>query len=360
MGTFFMKRPIGIRQKNIIKVVDYLNNYLYSHPYNNKLPGLRTIMKETQVGRIAVYHALHKLESSCLIKIDPYKGIYRVTSPKSSQNEIRLLNWQIMDADGKNHFFHILYEKLLELANNSGYNLTIENAINKTPEELTNELVSSGVTKCIVSSAFNPEFAILLKKHMQLCMELLPQHAEEVTTELRDSYNMTQIQLEYLFNLGYQRIGYIHFGGNDLVRYPIHILRVLDYYKMMAEKGYKVNPNWVFNIDDNCENIEEGINQILNANPKCEAIIVPSEIFNQLYSYCKKHKIKIGKELAVFANEDTLSMQHPEVTVITNNPENIAEQFWQMFLDLEKGKGTSSSNTQLFIRVGQTVPSIKK
>ena len=91
---------------------------------------------------------------------------------------------------------------------------------------------------------------------MQLCMELLPQHAEEVTTELRDSYNMTQIQLEYLFNLGYQRIGYIHFGGNDLVRYPIHILRVLDYYKMMAEKGYKVNPNWVFNIDDNCENIE--------------------------------------------------------------------------------------------------------
>ena len=129
---------------------------------------------------------------------------------------------------------------------------------------------------------------------------------------------------------------------------------------MMAEKGYKVNPNWVFNIDDNCENIEEGINQILNANPKCEAIIVPSEIFNQLYSYCKKHKIKIGKELAVFANEDTLSMQHPEVTVITNNPENIAEQFWQMFLDLEKGKGISSSNTQLFIRVGQTVPSIKK
>ena len=235
----------------------------------------------------------------------------------------------------------------------------MKNITGQQPEELASDLAASGITRCIVSSAFSPDFAICLKKRMRVCLELLPQHTSRITAELRDSPDMTARQLDYLFQRGYSRIGYMYFGGMDITRYPIHIQRLLDYYRLMAVKGYQVNPDWVFSIDDDCGNIEEGINQILNSNPKPEALIVPSGIFSRLHSYCREHKIRIGKDVAVFACEDILGQQFPDVTVITNNPEEIAETFWKMFLAEERGEGMGSLSTELLVRIGQTVPNLK-
>ena len=351
-----MKPKEGIRSRKVRRAAEYLKDLLYRHPYGARLPGIRTIMKRTGCGRIIVCRALQKMEDEDLIRIDPRRGIFR-TGPGKSDDEIRLLNWQILDADGKNLFFRHLYDKLFELAEASGRKITMENAIGRQPEELTEELAASGITRCIVGSALSPDFAMCLKKRMKVCMELLPQHTSRITAELRDSPDMTARQLDYLFKLGYRRIAYMHFGGKDMSRYPVHILRLLDYYRMMAAKGYQVNLDWVFGIDDDCENIEEGIDQILNSRPAPEAVIVPSEIFSRLYSYCRKHKIRIGKDVAVFACEDVLGRQFPNVTVITNNPEDIAETFWKMFLAEERGEGMGSLSTELLIRTGQTVPS---
>ena len=95
------------------------------------------------------------------------------------------------------------------------------------------------------------------------------------------------------------------------------------------------------------------------SNPKPEALIVPSEIFGRLHSYCRKLNIKIGKDVAVFACEDVLEQEFPNITVITNNPEEIAEKFWEMFLAEERGEGMGSCSTELLIRIGQTVPHLK-
>lgn len=353
-----MKSKEGIRSKKIRRATEYLKDLLYQHPYGVRLPGIRALMKKTGCGRIIVCHALQKLEEEDLIRIDPRRGIFR-NKPGSSDKEIRLLNWQLIDTEGKNLFFRHLYDKLFELAAASGRKLSFENAIGRQPEELTEELTASGITRCIIGSALNPDFALSLKKRMKVCMELLPQHTSRVTAELRDSPDMTVHQLNYLFNLGYRRIAYMHFGGKDMSRYPIHISRLLDYYRLMAVRGYQVNPDWVFNIDDDCGNIEQGITRVLNSNPKPEALIVPSEIFSRLHSYCRELNIRIGKDVAVFACEDVLEQQFPNVTVITNNPEEIAEKFWEMFLAEESGKEMGSRSTELLIRIGQTVPHLK-
>lgn len=350
-----MKAKEGIRSRNIRKVTEYLKNLLYRQPYGARLPGIRPIMKRTGTGRIIVCHALRKLQEDGLIRIEPCRGIFRI-EPETIDDEIRLLNWQNLDAEGKNLFFRHLYDRLFELARTAGRKITMENVAAQQPEELAARLSASGITRCIVSSAFNPDFAICLKKRMKVCLELLPQHTGRITAELRDSPEMTARQMDYLFKLGYRRIAYMHFGGEDMSRYPVHILRLLDYYRMMAAKGYQVNLDWVFSIDDDCGNIEEGFDQIINSKPKPDALIVPSEIFGQLHSYCRKHKIKIGKDVAVFACEDVLEQQFPHVTVITNNPEEIADTFWKMFLAEERGEGMGSLSTELLIRTGQTVP----
>ena len=117
-----MKSKEGIRSKKIRRATEYLKDLLYQHPYGVRLPGIRTLMKKTGCGRIIVCHALRKLEEDDLLRIDPRRGIFR-NKPGSSDKEIRLLNWQLIDTEGKNLFFRHLYDKLFELAAASGRNV---------------------------------------------------------------------------------------------------------------------------------------------------------------------------------------------------------------------------------------------
>ena len=135
--------------------------------------------------------------------------------------------------------------------------------------------------------------------------------------------------------------------------------RLMDYYRLMAESGLRVDPGWVFQCSDLYENMDEGMRQIMNTDPKPEALIVPGTLaVVRLYSWCRKHHIRIGEDLGVFCCDEISAKLEPEPTAITNNPAEIAKTFWEMFLAAERGERVESRCTELFIRTGQTVPSL--
>ena len=70
----------------------------------------------------------------------------------------------------------------------------------------------------------------------------------------------------------------------------------------------------------------------------------------------RRHHIRIGKDLAVFSCDDYNEHYTPEPTSITNNPEDIAATFWEMFQTADRGEKVESRYTDLFIRTGMTVP----
>ena len=100
--------------------------------------------------------------------------------------------------------------------------------------------------------------------------------------------------------------------------------------------------------------------RIMSSDPRPEALIVQgSTAYARLDAWCRKHKIRIGKDLAVFQSDDISGELFPEVTTITNNPAEIARTFWRMFQAVERGEKVESTYTKLFIRTGQTVPNLK-
>ena len=191
-------------------------------------------------------------------------------------------------------------------------------------------------------------------------MELLPRHTSDAVISLRDSPAMTVLQFNYLLNLGYTRIGYMHFCGNDISLYPVQVMRLLDYYRLMAENHLYVNPQWVFHCTERYDNLEEGLKKIISAQPMPQALIVPGSALKYLYPLCKKYGIRIGKDLAVFSCDETDGKFIPKVTEITNDPKSIAQKCWQMFSALSRKEKIESCHTELRIRTGNTVPSLKK
>ena len=143
-----------------------------------------------------------------------------------------------------------------------------------------------------------------------------------------------------------------------MYQYPVQVHRLMDYYRIMAENGLRVGPDWVFHCPDPFENLESGLERIMASSPKPEVLIVPGIFLSRLYAFCRRHRIRIGKDLAVFSQDEIDEELSPEPTTITNNPVEIAETFWKMFQAAERGEKVESTYTKLFIRTGQTVPSL--
>ena len=347
----------GIRDRKISRVTEYLMNTLLQLPYGGRLPGIRTVMRATGTGQFTVTHALRHLEQQGLIRITPDRGSFRL-EPAETSREVRMLHWSTNPVHSTD-FVGIIFRELQEHARAANWKITIENAGVRPPGKLAKELLDSGISKVIVYGAAQPDFARELKGCMKLCLELLPRHAERLVTELRDSPEMTVLQMDYLLKRGYRRIGYLHFCGDDMYQYPVQVHRLMDYYRIMAENGLRADPGWVFSCPEPFENLESGLERIMRSSPKPEVLIVPGIFLNRLYGYCRRHRIRIGRDLAVFSQDEIDEELSPEPTTITNNPVEIAETFWPMFQAAERGEKVESAYTELFIRTGQTVPSLK-
>ena len=353
-----MKSASGIRSQKVKKVIEYLQNSLFKLAYGERMPGIRTIMKETGTGRRTVAHALDFLVAERVIRIDPQRGIFR-TKPTEKSNEIRLLHWSLGSSE-QNGFVGLLFNALLDEAAKEKRSLTIEYVGGRSQDEIAGELIQHGIVNCIIYGAMNSDFTELLNNKMSVCMELLPRHTVKKVVALRDSPEMTVLQFNYLLNLGYTRIGYIHFCGNDVSLYPVQVVRLMDYYRLMAENHLQVKPEWVFHCAANYHNLEEGLQKMFAASPMPEVLIVPGSALKYLYPLCRKLGIRIGKDLAIFSCDETNEKLVPEVTEITNDPRNIAQQCWKLFNALMRGENVASCDTELRIRIGQTVPSLKK
>ena len=269
-----MKKKIGIRSLKNSHIGEYLMNLVLSLPEGEKLPGLRAVMKKTGSGQRVVCRALRELQNKGLIRIDPCRGIRRL-GPSDPSVEIRLFHWLVGNIDQRSFFPGQLLRTLQDFAEASGRKISVENAGERPPGKLAEELVGQNITSVILYGATQPDFAHELKKRMKLCMELLPRHSGQETCELRDAPDMTVRQMDYLFRRGYRRIGYLHFCGDDMYQYPIQVHRLMDYYRLMAENALRIDPDWVFHCSDHYENLDEGMRQILNTNPKPEVLIVP-------------------------------------------------------------------------------------
>ena len=351
-----MKENTGIRAHKRKQVMEYLLNQILPLPYGSRLPGIRIIMAETGAGRLTVDHVLRELARQRLIRIEPDRGTFR-TKPDGKNDEIRLLHWSWIDWE-QIKFVAPLFDTLKALAQADGRRLAIENVRRRSWETIGEELIGQGVSRVILYSPVIPDYAEYLAKRMEVCLELLPRHMERVVTELRGSPEMTGLQLNYLFNLGYRRIGYIHYGLQSISQYPVQVLRLLDFYRIMAEHRLFVDPDWVLHLQDRCRDMEAGLERMMATDPRPEAIILTgTSVLARLDQWCRKRGVRIGKDLAVFCCDDLETNSVLDATTVTNNPVEIAETFWQMFLAAERGEKVESRYTNLRIRTGQTVRS---
>ena len=320
-----------------------------------KLPGLRSLMLESGCGRLRIEHLLQEFANDGIIEIRPRSGCYRMAveeSPAIAFIYFGILPLSTLETD----FYGGIYCTLREYAREKGTELEVINASLIAPEKLADLLKMRRFKQAFVSGSRELRELKLIRRFVPYTVSLLPRHTESAGSELRDSAEMTAIQLDYLFKCNYRKIAFIHNAEPDFIQSPVQSHRLLEYYRIMAENGLKIEPEWVFYCGYNWEHFNNCMYRLMKSPRQCEAVIVPGGgTLQNLYRFCRNNGIIIGRELAVMSCDDTTGELSPRPTTVTNNPREIGERAWQIMLKTVDGECVKE-NTVLRIVTGETVP----
>ena len=190
---------------------------------------------------------------------------------------------------------------------------------------------------------------------------VLPRYQTPYSYAIIDSPDMVDIQMNHLFNLGHKRIAYI---GDFQPEYPslVHMSRTLNYYRIMAENGYKVYPQWVTHNNYNNEELTEKLSLMFSEESMPTAVICCDMALTALYHFLVFRKLQIGKDLSIISCDNLEHLRlFPEPTTVINSRKIIAEMAWQMFENIISNKEIAKIQyTPLSLKIRESTKPLNK
>ena len=337
---------------------EYLHNYIkeqiFITPPGGRLPGIRQMIKAVGAGRIRLEKALRQFELENAIIVKPQSGRYRSAEPLTAAPLVFIHFCDYPVVESKTSFTGGAVRFLREKASENGQQLEIINASEISSENLYTLLRNLKVQQAFVWGADDIRLLEDMKKFVPYVVSILPRYPEKTVSELRDSPDMTTVQLEYLFRCSFRRVAYIH-NAIDWVKTPVQLQRLMDYYRIMAENGIKIEPEWVFFCAYNREMFNRSMHRLLRSAQPAEAVIVPGSSLKLIYEFCANNGIVIGRELAVMCSDDTEPDLTPRATTVTNSPRETGIAAWKIMQSTMQGN-LCRQYTNLRIITGETVP----
>ena len=332
----------------------FIRELIFITPPGGRLPGIRQLMQTSGVGRIRLEKILQEFADSRVIEIRPQSGCYR-TADISGNIPMAFIHFSPRPMVETEHAFHGGAVKYLrEKAAEKGQTLEIIHACGMSDETLCEFVKSRRMTRAFILSAYNSDTVVKLQQHIPYTVSLLPRYPSAAGSELRDSPAMTAMQLEYLFNRNYRNIAYIH-NAEDHLKTPVQLMRLFDYYRIMAEHGIKVEPEWVFFYSYDKERFFRSMHRFIGCKRPADALIVPGSCLKLFYEFCADNGLCVGKDLAVMCCDNVEPDLIPRATTVTNSPREIGEMAWLVMQRTLQGE-TVSAQTNLKIITGETVP----
>ena len=329
---------------------NYLDDLITRLPPGGRLPGIRTMILQSGAGRVFLERKLRTMLENGVIEVKNRQGYYKKTV--HSVPQVLYLHEAFYPARHPG-FNDILFASCREIARQRGYEMKIVKISGMDESSLLAILKNSDARMVFLVGQPDASRAAFVRKHVRYCMEVLPRHAVTQGSELRNA-STTPLQMEYLFKRKYTRIAYIHQVEN-WNNTPTQLMRLLDYYRMMSEKHLPVYPDWVFQYNYEWESFKCSMYKMLNSDHPPEVVIVPGCCMEHFYDFCSHNGINIGRELAVMGCDDLSPELSPRPTSVTNYPEVVARQVWQIMDSLVAGV-VLHEETHLGIVTGETVP----
>ena len=174
------------------------------------------------------------------------------------------------------------------------------------------------------------------KMNSKLPLVTIDRHlAEGVPCITSDNYQSTFNALEFLYQSGCKKIGFI--GGQPRTESEV-LYRYYAYQEFVHERDL---PSIVSYSDIPHGEEYEVVRAFFENNPKTDGIFAASDMLaNMVYQYATAHNIRVPEELKIISYDGIISewIQYPDFTCVKQNVEAMAKAAVDVLLRRIKGK----------------------
>lgn len=318
-------KQIRVHQLKSDRARSYLRGKLLMLPEGGSLPGLRTMCAESGVGRKILEQAIIDAEKDGLLFRKARSGFYR-TAASSGKADL------IIYADNSNGQLQSV--GCTQIPSSSGrIILHLQDLARK--QGLTSRLVTSFQE---LPELPVPLFCVSLSDPGLLA--LAEARAGRVVTIsgqpgklwVKAPYELaTRAGLEHLAALGHKAVGYTYFRHTDPAVRDRHLF---EYYRFMAEYGFKVEPSYTIPYPGEAE-IAEGLRVMFSSPRPPTALFAQSVWLPTCYRVLKELRINIPWQVSVLGLGDMefIERLHPFPAFVNESAGLMAEKAWELMFD---------------------------
>lgn len=316
---------------NVAKVRKYIERQLMGLAVGEKLTPVRKIISESGSTRTGVENALGQLVFDGYIHRKPRQGIIkaaRCIAPLSCVDLVAFVDRtspEVVDSGfQKSMYSGILTEACAAQAGDGHQSVRIHYFDYNISASIFERFAArNDLRACILLWSNTPTFAKILDDHNVAYVSLHPRIGPHGCCSIYTSPDQVRLQLEHLWQHGHSRIAYLYPGSEKDVGIGYStIQRRETYYRLMAENGFKVGPNWVVSADYKEISILSALEKIFKCEPYPTAAIVADPHLPVTCNFLENRGISIGKRFSIVGTDDIVvsAMMSPPVTSVHNSP----------------------------------------
>ncbi len=337
----------GIRDTKRRRVSGVIRQQIMALRSGEALPPLRTMMQQTGCGRVVTERAISELENDGWLERRARQGIFRTDKMDNSVNStiIDIIACSEIGYLRPGEFLADLAQKLLNKFTQCGCSGRTHRVKLNEPVERYAELIEK--YKIHNAILIKPHNDVIVKIFDNACVRrvVLFPNAHPITGAiLEDSPEMVPMQMEHLFALEHRRIGFISADvPEEEIHPPIFQRRREAYYRMMAEHGCRVRPEWVISLSYDEKELCRRLDGMFISEPPT-AIAVPDVMMAAVYQYLNRRKLRVGADISIIGFENYgIDKLRPEPTTIVNSTEIMAEETWLLLHRVMSGESVEQT-----------------
>ena len=324
-GYISYMEKISVHQLKIQRAQNYLRHRLLLLPAGGALPGTRTMCAQSGVGRKIMEQALLEAENEGLLLRKNRSGFYKESAPKAQTDVLIYVNNSLnqlapVGSAGTPSQIARSVLALQSMARAKNLNCGFYTNFDEMPKVPLPLFALSVTDREILTRAEKLYPRTVTISGLPGKLACIP------PVELA-----TRAGLEHLASLGHRAVGYLYFRRPDPGFRDRHLF---EYYRFMAEQGFKVEPCYVVPYPDE-NSVVSGIRRMFECSRPPTAIFAQTVWLPTVYRVLKELKLNIPWQVSLLGlgETDFVERLHPFPAIVNESARLIAEKAWELMFD---------------------------
>ncbi|WP_176013125.1 substrate-binding domain-containing protein [Victivallis sp. Marseille-Q1083] len=324
----------GRRAEKHRKATEYVSRQLKQLNPGEALPPMRTMMRESGVGRNVLERAIRELAAEQQLTVKARSGVYRSSAaPAANDMVVDLVACSELGyLDDPTLFVGDLVNCLLAEGTVRNFSIRIQRVNYHAPVSAYQQLIErQNIRNAILLLPHHNDIPKVFELAQVNHIVLLPRYYPTAGAAVVDPLGAVTLQMEYLIRHGHTRIGLIHTVDAGFTSY-VDSCRREEYYRAMAEHGFRVRPEWVQHYSYDEEVIFERLNVMFRSAEQPTALVISDHFAVPVYHFFALQGLGIGRDVSLISlGGFNRSRLHPKLTTLVYSRRDIARLAWDFF-----------------------------